>query len=199
MRAKTSLAPFSAFVFLFALMASCTLIAQADPNTTQHPAPVAPSSVTSTTIPASLFDMTTHSDVLTGTPWPTPAIYGLRLWDTDTGWGQINTANGVYDWTNLDSWVASAAAHNDQLIYTFGMTPTFASSKPKDATCDYGLGFCDPPNDLKTDGTGTDQHFINFVTAIAQHAPTIMYWEMWNTPHDIAQWTGTDAQLVRMV
>ncbi len=157
------------------------------------------SSVTTTPIPSTMFDMTTHSDVLTVTPWPVPQIYGLRLWDTDTGWGQINTAKGVYDWSTLDSWIADAAAHNDQLIYVFGMTPTWASSKPKDTTCDYGAGFCDPPNDLNADGTGTDQHFINFVTAIAKHAPTITYWEMWNTPHDIYQWTGTDAQLVRMV
>ena len=199
MRAKNCLAPFAALVFLFLLIASTMMLAQADQSAAKPVVPSAPGSVTSTTIPASYFDMTTHSDVLTGTPWPTPAIYGLRLWDTDTGWGQINTASGVYDWTNLDSWVADAATHNDQLIYTFGMTPSWASSKPKDATCDYGLGFCDPPSDLKSDGTGTDQHFINFVTAIAQHAPTITYWEMWNTPHDIAQWTGTNAQLVRMV
>jgi hypothetical protein len=199
MTAKNCLSRRTLSVALFALMAVTFTIAQSDDHRVITPAPVAPSSITSTTIPATMFDMTTHSDVLFGTPWPTPPIYGVRLWDTATGWGQINTAKGVYDWTTLDSWVAAAATHNDELIYTFGMTPSWASSKPKDATCDYGLGFCDPPSDLKSDGTGTDQHFINFVTAIAQHAPTITYWEMWNTPHDIAQWTGTNAQLVRMV
>lgn len=36
------------------------------------------------------------------------------------------------------------------------------------------------------------------MTAIAKRYPTITSWEMWNTPHDIKQWTGTYAQLVRM-
>jgi hypothetical protein len=187
-------------VALCALMAVTFAIAQSDEQRSLTTVPAAaPGSVTSTPIPATMFDMSTHNDVLFGTPWPTMPIYGLRLWDTGTGWGQINTASGIYDWTTLDSWIAAAGTHNDQLIFTFGMTPTWASSKPTDASCDYGVGFCDPPNDLKTDGTGTDQHFINFVTAIAKHAPSITYWEMWNTPHDIAQWTGTNAQLVRMV
>ncbi len=188
--------PFLSFA-LFLSLACAWAAAQTAHNENRATNPK--SSVTTTTIPSTMFDMTTHSDVLTVTPWPVPQIYGLRLWDTDTGWGQINTAKGVYDWSTLDSWIADAATHNDQLIYVFGMTPTWASSKPKDTTCDYGAGFCDPPNDLNADGTGTDQHFINFVTAIAKHAPTITYWEMWNTPHDIYQWTGTNAQLVRMV
>jgi len=191
--------PARSFLLFVLFLPLLVALAAAQTDKKDSSASAAPSSVTTTPIPATMFDMTTHSDVLTVTPWPTPQIYGLRLWDTSTGWGQINTAKGVYDWSTLDSWIADAGTHNDQLIYVFGMTPTWASSKPKDTTCDYGAGFCDPPNDLNSDGTGTDQHFINFLTAIAQHAPTITYWEMWNTPHDIYQWTGTNAQLVRMV
>ncbi len=199
MTAKNCLSCCFVRIALFGLMTVPFTVAQLDQQKPLAPAPTPSSSVTTTPIPASLFGMSSHSDVLFGTPWPTMPIYGMRLWDAGTGWGQINTASGVYDWTLLDSWIAAAGRHNDQLIFTFGMTPTWASSKPTDASCDYGAGFCDPPNDLKTDGTGTDQHFINFVTAIAKHAPSITYWEMWNTPHDIAQWTGTNAQLVRMV
>jgi hypothetical protein len=166
-----------------------------------HAAPqsVTPGSITSTTIPPDYFDMTAEGGVLDGTPWPTMPIFGLRLWDTDTAWADINTADGVYDWTTLDSWIAAAAANNDQLMYTFGQTPAWASSDAKDANCDYEPGSCWPPSDLNSDGTGSDQYWINFVSAIAQHAPSIQYWEMWNTPHDPNQWNGTNAQLVRMV
>lgn len=173
-------------------------VAQQDQNGAATTASLNPNAVTSTTIPPQMFGISAHNEVLYGTPWPTMPVYGLRLWDTATGWGQINTDKGVYDWSTLDLWIGAAAAHNDQLIYTLGMTPTWASSGPNDDTCDYGTGFCYPPNDLNSDGTGTDQHFIDFVTAIAQHAPTITLWEMWNTPHDTFQWKGTDAQLVRM-
>ena len=180
------------------LVLSTFAVSQGDPSNATSSASSTPNAVTSTPIPPQMFGISAHNEVLYGTPWPTMQVYGLRLWDTATGWGQINTDKGVYDWTTLDLWIATAAAHNDQLIYTFGMTPTFASSNPTDDTCDYGTGFCYPPNDLNSDGTGTDQHFIDFVTAIAQHAPTITLWEMWNTPHDTFQWKGTDAQLVRM-
>ncbi|HTZ82279.1 MAG TPA: hypothetical protein VMB66_03760 [Candidatus Acidoferrales bacterium] len=199
MTAKNCLFRWILVVALFMCMAAIFSAAQSEHRNPQRSASQPPNSVTSTAIPASMFDMTAHSDVLSGTPWPTMPIYGMRLWDTDSAWAQLNPSKGVYDWTTLDSWVSAASANNVQLIYTFGQTPAWASSKPKDSTCDYEAGACDPPSDLNSDGTGTDQHFINFVTAIAQHAPSITYWEMWNTPHDTSQWTGTNAQLVRMV
>jgi hypothetical protein len=196
MKAKNCLEP-ACLLFAVLLMISTFATAQAVESDLTS-ASNSPNAVTSTTIPPQLFGMSAHNEVLYGTPWPTMPIYGIRLWDTATGWGQINTSQGVYDWSTLDLWIAAAASHGDQVIYTFGMTPTWASSDSTDTTCDYGTGFCYPPNDLNADGTGTDQHFIDFVSAIAQHAPSITLWEMWNTPHDTYQWKGTDAQLVRM-
>jgi hypothetical protein len=155
-------------------------------------------SITSTTIPASLFDNSAHDGVLYGNAWPSMPTYGMRLWETATSWADINTAKGVYDWTKLNDWITQAGDKNIELIYTFGFTPKWASSKSNDSSCDFADGACDPPSDLNSDGTGTDQHWIDFVTAIAKQAPSIKYWELWNTPHDIKQWTGTDAQLVRM-
>jgi hypothetical protein len=144
MTAKNCLCRSVQLIALLGLMTVTFTVAQSDDHQPKHPR-VHATSVTTTPIPSTLFDMTTHSDVLFGTPWPTPPIFGLRLWDTGTGWGQINTAKGIYDWTTLDNWIAAAGTHTDQLIYVFGMTPTWASSKPTDATCDYGAGFCDAP------------------------------------------------------
>ncbi len=194
MRAKNFLAPCQLLVGIFVLLTATCLVAQTD----QTVGSIDPPSVTSTTIPSTMFGMSAHDGVLFGNPWPTMTTTGMRLWDSSVAWGQINTAKGVYDWTTLDSWVSAAKSHNDTLIYTFGWTPGWASSKPSDSSCDMADGACDPPNDLNSDGTGADQHFIDFVGAIAQHEPTITYWELWNTPHDIKQWTGTYAQLVRM-
>jgi hypothetical protein len=202
--AKHSLARCALFFGFLSVTAATSTFAQVKQRVPPGDAPApeisAPSSITSTPIPTTYFDMTTHSGVLDGSePWPTMPLYGLRLWDAEVAWAQINTASGVYDWSTLDEWVSAAASHNAQLMYTFGQTPAWASSDPTDENCDYSAGSCWPPNDLNSDGTGTDQHWIDFVTAIAQHAPSIQYWEMWNTPHDTNQWNGTDAQLVRMV
>ncbi len=198
MRAKKSLAPCQLLVGIFVLITATFMVAQGDQSDTTAAASFDPNTITSTTIPATLFGMSAHDGVLYGNPWPTMAITGMRLWDSHVAWGQINTAKGVYDWSTLDSWISKAASHNSTLIYTFGYTPSWASSKSNDESCDNGDGSCDPPSDLNSDGTGSDQHFIDFVTAIAKHAPSITYWEMWNTPHDVKQWTGTYAQLVRM-
>jgi hypothetical protein len=198
MSAKLGLAPSTLLVGVLLLTTATFLVAQADPNAAITPESIAPSSVTSTSIPASLFDNSAHDGVLYGNAWPSMPTYGMRLWESNTSWAELNTANGVYDWTTLDSWITQAATHNIQLIYTFGFTPKWASSDPNDSGCDGFPGACWPPSDLNSDGTGTDQDWINFVSAIAQHAPSIVYWELWNTPHDPNQWNGTDAQLVRM-
>src|SRR5579863_10195265 len=133
--------------------------------------------------------------------WPALPVYSVRLHDTRTGWTDLNPSNGVYNWSVLDRWIAAAEKQNaGPILYTFSQTPQWASSNPNDTTCRYGPGQCDPPNDLNADGSGSDQHWKDFVTAFATHAAgKIRYWEMWNEPANTFYWTGTQAQLVRMV
>jgi len=198
MQAKNIFAPLPLIIALFVLTAATFTFAQNDQVDVSAPASFDPSSITSTVIPGTLFGMSAHDGVLYNAPWPTMAITGMRLWDSHVAWGQINTAKGVYDWSTLDNWVSTTGSKNETLIYTVGWTPGWASSKSNDKTCDMADGACDPPSDLNSDGTGSDQHFIDFITAAAKRETKITYWEMWNTPHDIKQWTGTYAQLVRM-
>ena len=148
-------------------------------------------------VPASLFSMTTHGRV----DMPTVPVAGLRLWDTGTYWDLMNTAPGVYDFTTLDNWISTAQANNVDLIYTFGMVPTFASSNPTLVCGNSGapIGSCAPPSDVNSDGTGTDQFFKDYVTAIVTHAAgQIKYWEMWNEPTVPGYWQGNNAQMLRM-
>lgn len=198
MRAKNHFALFQMLVGIFVLMMAVAMVAQDDSSSASAPSSFDPAAITSTKIPATLFGMSAHDGVLHQTKWPTMPITGMRLWDSHVGWGQINTAKGKYSWGTLDDWISTAGGKNATLLYTFGWTPGWASSKSNDSSCDMAKGACDPPSDLNSDGTGSDQHFIDFVTAIAKHAPSITYWEAWNTPHDIKQWTGTYDQLVRM-
>jgi len=133
-------------------------------------------------------------------PWPAVPVGSLRLWNTGTSWAQINPANGVYNWRVLDNWIAAAQSHRTDLVLTMAKTPAWASSNPYDSNCRYGPAGCAPPTDLNPDGTGTDQHWKNFVTAVAKHvAGRIKLWEMWNEPGWTIHWTGTPAQMVRMV
>jgi hypothetical protein len=140
-------------------------------------------------------DLITHWPI----PWPTIPFYGLRLMPTDTNWSQINTAEGVYDWTTVDMWLSAGKANGTDLLFTLAFTPTWASSNPGDTSCRSQLGCCDPPNDVNPDGSGTDRHWKDFVTAVANHVGSLVtYWEIWNEPRNQVFWTGTPAQLARM-
>lgn len=157
-------------------------------------------------IPAAYFGMQATSGVALqppqwwSNPWPVVTFDSLRLWDAGVAWAQINTADGVYNWTLLDEWLNDARNnHVGQVMYTFGETPQWASSHPNDQSCAWAPGECDPPKDLNPDGSGPDQIWQNYVAAIAAHsAGTIKYWEIWNEPKNAYYWNGTVAQLVRM-
>jgi hypothetical protein len=124
----------------------------------------------------------------------------MRLWNTGTSWADINPAEGVYDWKALDHWLSSGDTEKTgKFLFTLAMVPQWASSNPNDISCKHNPGACDPPNDLNADGTGTNQHWKDFVTAVATHAAgKIRYWEVWNEPQMPFFWTGTQAQMRRM-
>ena len=154
-------------------------------------------------VPVTYFGMHMHGGVISRQPWPVVSFGSVRLWDASVAWADINTSQGVYSWANLDKWLAAAQTHNDQLLYTFGRTPQWASASPYESGCGGGPGQCAPPNDVNADGTGTDQHFKDFVTALANHNKNsatahIKYWELWNEPFNTPSWVGTIPQIVRM-
>jgi polysaccharide biosynthesis protein PslG len=132
-------------------------------------------------------------------PWPTLPIGAMRLWNTGTGWADLNPSDGTYNWKVLDNWLSTAQQNGvTQIILTLAMTPRWASSNPDDS-CHSHPGQCAPPNDLNPDGSGTDQHWKDFVRAVATHAAgKIGSWEIWNEPVNSYYWSGTFAQMVRM-
>ncbi len=149
---------------------------------------------------ASFFSM--HINSL-GTPYPSASFGGLRLWDTGTGWAQINTAPGTFDFTQLDKWTTEAANHNVDVLYTLARTPQWASNS-NDTSCAYfsitGIpGQCHPPSDLNPDGSGSDKAWIDWVAAVSSHAKgKIKFYEIWNEYNVPLFWVGTIEQLVTM-
>ncbi len=147
--------------------------------------------------------------------WPLQIPVGSRrLWDAQTGWSQIETDAGSYDFTALDHAIAEVPAAAD-IYYTFGRTPHFYSSDPTDSACGYSntndpttFGQCHPPTDVALDGGSTfDAVFQGFVRALMNHvcvgaAPNktcrIQYYETWNEPNTDEFWAGNYVQLARM-
>jgi hypothetical protein len=136
-------------------------------------------------------------------PWPTTGI-PVASWRSLGGgvkWADINTASGTYDFSRLDQWLSQAKLNNTDIMFTVYATPSWASSHGQNSvspnTCcafemQNGPGICDPPVDLNCDGTGTNQTFIDFLTALVQHVGvgTIKYWELWNEPNVAGEWNG---------
>jgi putative Ig domain-containing protein/cellulase (glycosyl hydrolase family 5) len=152
-----------------------------------------------TAVQSNFFNMSVN---LKTSPWPTTMganLGGVRLLTASMEWADINTADGVYDWSIFDIWMAKAQANGQDVMFTIYQTPSWASSNTS-AVCVKVGGGCAPPRDLNADGTGTNQYFKDFVSALIKHAGAgkIKYLEVWNEANITTEWTGTQAQLVRM-
>jgi hypothetical protein len=119
-------------------------------------------SVVAPEIPASFFGLT----VLNYTNLtPSFQFATTRSWDAypNLQWALINTAPGMYNFADLDNFLALNASRD--VVYTLGGdTPGWA-----------GPYSCSPPTNLRD--------WDAWVTAVATHAGTkIKYWELWNEP-----------------
>jgi hypothetical protein len=185
-----------------------TAIAIADRKTTARASvTVQPQTSQSASIPASFYGMHVNRN---SSPWPTVSFASYRSLNSSyINWADINSADQRYDWRMFDLWMSKAQAGGQDVMYTLFGTPSWASSRGinssnPDYSCSYvshnGPGVCDPPTDLAADGTGTNQHWKDFVTAIINHVGPgkVKYWEIWNEWNISNQWQGTQAQLLRM-
>jgi hypothetical protein len=171
---------------------------------------------TSQPIQPSFFGMHAH-DLRDSSPLV--SFGAFRFWGMGTRWEQIEHVQGQFDWAHFDKWVAFFADdpnfHGTDAVFVLGPgTPTWASSEPDDQDCDFynqdGVpGQCYPAKDIAKDGSGTDQIWKDWVTAVATHAAAsrihVKFWEIWNEfDHDPTtqprfwEWAGTPQQLMRM-
>jgi hypothetical protein len=144
-------------------------------------------------VPPSLFGLTVL-DFEARTP--SMPFGTTRSWDASNldnvalDWADVNRSAYSYDFTNLDAFIALNRARGADIIYTFGRTPSWASSQPN-APGFYSPGECAPPTEMST--------WDNFVTAIATHAAgQIKYWEIWNEPDLTGTYCGDIPTMVTM-
>jgi polysaccharide biosynthesis protein PslG len=179
--------------------ASTSVKVVAAPAPPPPPPPVPPTPSPSAGLPASFFGLSISGPQ--ASHFPAVPFGGVRLWDTNTSWAQIETSSGSYSWIELDTWLRSVSSHGKDSMYTFGRVPHWASMRPSEACPYLGAepGCAAPPSDVDSG----DKMWKAFVTAVVQHslsAPElhIAYYEMWNEPDLKRNWTGTPAQLVTM-
>ena len=178
--------------FLTVLLISLAAVSCGGGNAQSSTPPTTPGAV-----PATLFSLTVHNN----NNWPSVPLASIRLWSTGTYWQNMNPAQGVYDFSTFDQFLNAAQAHNVDVLYTLGEVPAWASSNPTLPCGTSGApdGSCAPPNDLNSDGTGSNQHWKDFVTAVVTHAAgRVKYWEVWNEPTVSGYWQGNNQQMLRL-
>ncbi len=108
-----------------AVVASLLTVSTAQAAPAQEPK----ASLRGTVIDRSLFGM--HVFNLQDGVWPTIPIGSVRLWDNQTTWSSVETAQGVFNWAKLDAAVDTAKRNgsNDILMVLAG-TPAWASDDP---------------------------------------------------------------------
>lgn len=142
-----------------------------------------------------------------------PTFATIRLWDTNTAWGDIQGNNGIkgcnpssqLDFSYLDNYLNHYVTPNNfDVIYTVAQTPCFIAADQNDTKCAHYPGSCVPPSDLTCSGTGvadtggTDATFIAFLQALWTHMQGQPYYpgrkwffEAWNEPDVGKFWDNT--------
>jgi hypothetical protein len=176
-------------VTYFYVVSAVTAAGESNDSAQVSASPTASATVKSTTsgLPTGFFSQSLRD--IAASHFPSVPFGGLRLWDTNTTWAQIEISRGNYDWQELDMWTEWASSNGKDSMYTFGRVPYWAAP-----------GQALPPSDIASG----DTQWKEFVTALVKHSLAspehhISYYEMWNEPDLKSNWAGTPAQLVTLV
>jgi hypothetical protein len=153
------------------------------------PAPRAPAPIK----PGGTIDSSLFGNHALSADFPTDAAT-VRLWDTGTTWGAIETSPGTYDWSKLDARIGEAVAHQASVLLVLGGTPAWAGTlAPSGAPTEYaGVGSASPPRD--------PARFGSYVSAVATHVATTfptatVDYQVWNEANIPNYWRGTPDQM----
>lgn len=159
-----------------------------------HPSGTNTTAISDKPIERSLFGMhIADSDKI---PWPAVPFASWRLWDTATRhglafWAHLERHKGEWDFRTLDHCVELAQRHGVELLYTMGMSPTWASARPND-NAPYGRG--PTPAEPKN-----MEDWRNYVRTVAtRYKGKIRYYEPWNEPNLKHFFSGTVDQMVAL-
>ncbi|MEC4983561.1 MAG: hypothetical protein SAJ37_07495 [Oscillatoria sp. PMC 1068.18] len=151
--------------------------------------------ISAQTIPPTLFGM--HIEHSYKIPYPTIPFASWRLWDVHTEpyklvfWPHLEPQPDNWDFTGLDQIVELAQKHQVELVYTFGLTPDWAATRPEDPS---HYGEAPSPSEPKNIADWRD-----FVQTIAtRYKGKIRYYELWNEPNLNYFYTGTIDQMVTL-
>jgi Glycosyl hydrolases family 39 len=138
---------------------------------------------------AQYFGMHIHHAALS-TPWPGVQFASWRLWDSGVAWPQLEPQPGKWEFTLLDRYVQLAAEHDVEIVLTLGLTPSWASARPRELSA-YGRGNAAEPRNLAD--------WENYVRVVATRYKGVIHsYEIWNEPNARANFSGSPEEMLRL-
>ncbi|WP_074651958.1 GH39 family glycosyl hydrolase [Terriglobus roseus] len=126
----------------------------------------------------------------TGTPWPDTPFRSWMLWDAGVAWPDLEPRYSEWHFERLDQYVTLAQQHHVHILLTLGLTPAWATARPKEKS-DYQPGNAAEPSNM--------QWWRDYVRAVAtRYKGRIEAYEIWNEPNRKDAFSGTVPQLVMM-
>ena len=123
--------------------------------------------------------------------WPSIEFGSIRLWDNGTAWTNIETSQGVFDWTNLDNAVTIANQNGmSDILMVLSGTPAWATNQRNPLALPAPDASGVPANMADWD---------NWVRAVAtRYKGKIKIYQPWNEANLSTFYTGTPAQMADM-
>ncbi len=116
------------------------------------------------------------------TPWPSMPVPEWRLWDAAVTWPDLEPNKGQWQFELLDRYVSLAQQHGTRMLLPLGMTPGWASARPKPTA--------EPKN---------IEDWRNYVRiVVSRYKGRIRAYEIWNEPNLTDFWTGTTDQMLTL-
>jgi len=120
-----------------------------------------------------------------------PAASMYRLWDMQVAWKDVNPAQGVFTWSELDRRVALVESWGGKPLLVLGLTPQWAAVDPDAGDERWGAGTASPPKDIA--------YWNDYVNAVVtKYGSRIAGYELWNEANLTTFWRGSTKELYDM-
>lgn len=118
-------------------------------------------------------------------------VGGVRFWESETRWAQVEPRRGTFDWKILERSVRGAERERLPIVFTFGATPGWAAPDgPRTPYPDDSRAT--PPDDLAD--------WDRFVEAVAtRYRSRIGAYELWDNVGATTHYVGSMTTLAKMV
>ncbi len=124
-----------------------------------------------------------------GAGWPTFKFWGWRNFHGQ--WPKVEPQPGNWDFKQLDEDIALAEQKGVETLLVLAMTPTWASSRPREKGCCMPLG-----SSAESKNIGLWERYVR--TVAERYKGRVLYYELWNEPNIWKNFTGSVGALVEL-